>query len=59
VAKGIDAEDFDREKGIIQAEKEVDPRAEEREEIDDIPEDVDDTVEYEPEDEADLVEKVS
>jgi CBS domain containing-hemolysin-like protein len=59
VAKGVDADDFDQEEGVIQAEKEVDPRAEDRDEIEDIPEDVDDTVEYEPEDEADLVEKVS
>jgi hypothetical protein len=59
VAKGVDATDFNQEEGVIQAEKEIDPRAEDREEIDDIPEDVDDSIEYEPEDEADLVEKVS
>jgi CBS domain containing-hemolysin-like protein len=57
VAKGVDEEDFNRGEGVIQAEEEVDPQAQDREDIDDIPEDIDDSVEYEPEEVADLVEK--
>jgi len=59
VAKGVDAGDFNQEEGVMQAEKEIDPRAQEREEIEDIPEDIDDSIEYEAKQEADLVEKVS
>jgi CBS domain containing-hemolysin-like protein len=59
VAKGVDLGDFNQEEGVIQAEKEIDARAEEREEIEDIPEDIDDSIEYETEDETDLVEKAS
>jgi putative hemolysin len=57
VARGVDLEDFNREQGVIQANEDVDPQAQDRDEIEDIPEDVDESVEIEPEDEADLVEK--
>jgi Mg2+/Co2+ transporter CorC len=57
VAKGVDKEDFNREEAVIQTEEDFDPQAQDREDIDDIPEDVDDSVEIEPEDETDLVEK--
>jgi CBS domain containing-hemolysin-like protein len=59
VARGVDEEDFNREERIVQAEGEVDHQAQEREKIDDVAEDVDDTMGFESEDETDQVEKVS
>ncbi|NKB61867.1 MAG: DUF21 domain-containing protein [Gammaproteobacteria bacterium] len=51
VAKGVDEEDFLHSEDVIQAEDEQvkDPRSEDREEIEDIPDAIDDTVEIEPE----------
>ncbi len=55
VAKGVDEEDFDRAEGVVQAEEEQqpDPRAEDRDDVDDIPEDIDEEQEIESEDHAD------
>lgn len=44
VAKGVDQENFERAEGVIKAEEEIDPRAQERADINDIPEDVDETM---------------
>ena len=59
VAKGVDEDDFNREERVLQTDGEVDHQAQEREDIDDIPEDVDDSAKFESEDETNLVEKVS
>jgi hypothetical protein len=52
----VDEQDFYKDEGVMHAEEEVDPRAEDREDFDDIPEGIDESMEYEPEEEADVVE---
>ncbi|WP_423910505.1 hemolysin family protein [Candidatus Spongiihabitans sp.] len=65
VAKGVDQEDFDRAEGVVKAQQELDPRAEDREGINDISEDIDESMEVEAEERADdirtgdIVEKAS
>ena len=44
VAKGVDDEDFSRDDGVIQAHEEPDPRAESRQDLDDVPEDLDESI---------------
>lgn len=60
VAKGVDEDDFILGEGIISADDEIDadPRAEDREEVEEIPEDIDEDQEIETEEEYDQVEEV-
>lgn len=59
VAKGIDEDDFILGEGVITAEEESesDPRVEDRDDVDEIPEDIDEEMEFESEDEADQMEE--
>lgn len=53
VAKGVDMEDFNRAEGVIKAEQEHDSRAQDRKDINHIPEDTDESVEVESDQQAD------
>ncbi len=53
VAKGVDEENFDRADDIIKAQEEPDPRAQDRQDIEDIPEDVEESITVQPENQAD------
>ncbi len=59
VAKGIDEEDFILGEGVITAEEEseTDPRVEDRDDVEEIPEDIDEELEIESEAAADHVEE--
>lgn len=59
VAKGMDEEDFNKGERVLETDGEVDYQAQERENIEDTPEDVDDLAKIESEDETNQVEKVS
>jgi len=58
VAKGVDEEDFNRGERVLQSDGKVDHQAQEREDIEDTPEGVDDPVKFESQDEIDPVEKI-
>ncbi len=58
VAKGVDEDDFILGEGVITAEDEMDdPRAEDRDEVEEIPEDIDEQMEISNEEDDDQVEK--
>ena len=58
VAKGVDEDDFILGEGVITAEDEMDdPRAEDRDEMEEIPEDIDEEMEIFNEEEDDQVEE--
>jgi len=54
----VDEDDFNRGERVLQSDGKVDHQAQEREDIEDIPEGIDDPVKFESEDEIDPVEKV-
>ncbi len=60
VARGVDEEDFLLAQDVITAEEETDddPRAEDRDDFEDIPEDIDEELDIESEEEAETMEEI-